>query len=151
MYRRTGGATRAGKRRRTFRRVVSSCIRLEDFSARRDVYPQQPPITSIVFPWKALSYSFCAKERETPSPISLPTPATITFSRPTLWTSRPFRGRKHCREKDFSLIGAARRALYLHEHLPLCATGRADLKFGASHLAAGLISAPIRTFASSER
>jgi len=34
---------------------------------------------------------------------------------------------------------------------PLCGTGRTVLKFGASHLALGLILAPIRTFALSGR
>lgn len=53
-------------------------------------------------------------------------------------------------EKDFSLIGAARRVLSSRAS-PLCGTGRASLKFGASHLTAGLILAPIRTSFLSEK
>lgn len=112
-----------------------SYIRLENSSAHRDVCPHNRPLRLLYSRRKSYFFS----EKGAP----FPNRATITFSHPTLQTSRPFHGQKHCQKERFladwcGYVLSSRASL-------LCRTGRAGLKFGASHLAAGLILAPIRT------
>lgn len=123
----------------------ASCIRLEGSSARRDVCPQQPPITSIVFLGKAFFYLSSSSEREG-HPISPPTRLQLHFHVPRFEQADPFVVKNTAGEKNFSLIGARPAAFYFHEHLFCVASGEWYLKvWRESSLAAGLIWTQIRT------
>lgn len=104
----------------------ASCIRLEGSSARRDVCPQQPPITSIVFLWKAFFYFSSLKERAPPRFLYRPGYNYIFTFRVLDKLILPW-SKTQAEKKNLSLIGAARRVLSSRAS-PLCGIGRAILK-----------------------
>lgn len=144
MYRRAAG--REGGNVEGPRGVFlqASCIRLEGFSARRDVCPQQPPITSIVFPWKASFYFSCSKERAPPRFLYRPGYNYVFTSRAL--DKQILSWSKTLAEKKNFFADWWQPVAFLSSRISFVRHRASDTsKFGASHLAAGLILTPIRT------
>lgn len=106
--------------------LQASCIRLEGFSARRDVCPQQPPITSIVFPWKASFYFSSSKERAPPRFL-------YRLSYNYVFTSRALDKQilswsKTLAEKKNFFVDWCSRSRFIFEHLFCVASGERYFK-----------------------